>query len=249
MPTMKTFVAICDDEERIAGELEVFLIEIFKKLNVKYEIDVYFSGAELCKEMRDGSHFDLIFLDIELANDEANGVAIGQFVRDAYQNNKASIVFISWEKKYSMELFDIQPLNFLIKPLELDKVEQVIRRYLYIAGLWHSHFTYKIGHDVFKVQIKDIVYLESLDRKLIIHLTDGRQEEIYGSLREMYKEQLQKFDFLFIHASYAVNYDYVSFYTLKELKLEIVDITLPISQDRRKGIREEYFNIVERRKT
>jgi DNA-binding LytR/AlgR family response regulator len=244
---LKTFISICDDEKNISGELESFLIEILSKLNVKYEIDVYFSGTEICKKLEEGVHYDLIFLDIEFAKDEINGVEVGQFVRDEYKNHAASIVFISWERKYSMQLFDIQPLNFLIKPLAYDKVEQVVRRYLYIAGLWSSHFTYKIGHDTFKVQVKDIIYVESLDRKLILYLTDGRREEFYGSLKKTFKEQLQKFDFLFIHASYAVNYDYVAHYNYEEMKLDIADIILSVSQGRRKEIRAAYVDIMERR--
>jgi len=246
---MVLFVAICDDEKRISAELERHLIKIFGDRNIKYKIDVYFSGVELCKKMEEGIHYDLLFLDIEFAKGEINGVQVGSIIRGAQQNNSVSIVYISWEKKYSLQLFDIQPLNFLIKPLKFEKVEQVMKRYLDIAKLQSGHFTYKIGHDSYKVQIKDIIYVESLDRKLILHLADGRQEKFYGSLKEEYTEQLQRFDFLFIHASFAVNYDYVKLHRYKEVALANADITLPISQDRRKAVREAYYNITERRKT
>jgi DNA-binding LytR/AlgR family response regulator len=41
-------------------------------------------------------------------------------------------------------------------------------------------------------------------------LADGKKEEFYGTLKEIFTEQLQRFDFLLIHASYAVNYDYIA---------------------------------------
>jgi len=158
-----------------------------------------------------------------------------------------SIVYISWHEKYSMQLFDIRPLNFLIKPLSCDRIEQVVRKYLKIAGLWSKDFTYKIGHEIHKVQIKDIVYLESAKRKLILHLADGKKEEFYGTLKEVYGEQLQRFDFLFVHASYVVNYDYIATLKYDELVLP-TNVILPISQHRRKEVGQAYFSIMERRR-
>jgi len=245
---MTLFVAICDDEKRIGAELESILIEIFGKLNINYEIDVYFTGEELCAKMENGAHYNLIFLDIEFAQNAINGVEVGRLIREAHHNNMVSIVYISWEMKYSMQLFDIRPLNFLIKPLNYEKIEKIVRTYLKIAGLWLGDFTYNIGHDTFKVQIKDIIYLESVKRKLILYLADGSEIEFYGTLKEVYQEQLLKFDFLLIHASYAVNYDYIATIKYNELILANGVTSLPISQHKRKEVREVYYSITERRR-
>jgi len=239
-------VAICDDEERICADLERALTDIFARLSVKYEIDVYFTGEELCKKMEAGAHYDLIFLDIEFIKNEMSGIEAGRLIRDAHNNAMVSIVYISWEMKYSMQLFDTHPLNFLVKPLDYKKVEQVVKTHLKLAGLWSGGLSYKIGSDIFKVQMKDIIYLESRDRKLILYLADGRKEEFYGALKKVYQEQLQKFDFLLIHAAYAVNYDYVTSLKYDELTLTNGK-TLPISQPKRKEVRAAYCAITERR--
>ncbi|MCL2255155.1 MAG: DNA-binding response regulator, partial [Lachnospiraceae bacterium] len=89
-------VAICDDEIDLGAELERTLIEIFTKLNVKYEIEVFLTGEELCRRMESGSRYDLIFLDIEFAKSEINGVEVGRLIREAQQNHIVSIVYISW---------------------------------------------------------------------------------------------------------------------------------------------------------
>jgi len=246
---MKIFVVICDDENRIASGLETILIKIFDNLGLKYEIDVYYSGAKLYQAMEYEQHYDLIFLDIEFAKEEINGVEVGRLIRDVRRNNDSSIVYISWEKKYSMELFDTQPLNFILKPLTYEKIEKVVTKYLDLAGLWTSHFTYKIGQDVYKVQVKVIVYLESVDRKIIIYLVDGSQDEFYGSLKAVYNEQLQKYDFLYIHSGYVVNYDFVVHYTYEELMLEDMDFSFSISQGRRKDVRARYHAIMGKRRT
>ena len=244
---MTNFIAICDDEQRIGAELESAIIDILGKMNIKHEVDVYLTGEELCQAMEAGAHYNLIFLDIEFAKNAINGVEAGSLIRKAHNNNTAAIVYISWEMKYSMQLFDIRPLNFLIKPLDYKKVEEVIRTYLDLAGLWAGDFTYKIGHDAYKVQVKDIVYLQSVKRKLILHLADGRKEEFYGNLKDAYQAQLQRFDFLFIHASYVVNYDYIAAVKYDELVLSD-GTTLPVSRHKRKDVTEDYCTITERRR-
>ena len=240
-------VAVCDDELKIGAELEGALINIFGKRSIKYEIDVFYTGEELCKEMETGKHYDLIFLDIEFAQTEMNGVDVGRFIRDVHHNYLASIVYISWEKKYALQLFEIQPLNFLIKPLKEEKIDEVIDKYLKITGLWSGVFTYKIGHDTFKAQVKDIIYLESYDRKLVLHLADGSKDEFYGSLKNEYEEQLRKFDFLFIHNAYVVNYDYVAALKFNQVSLVDSGVSLPISKHRRNEVRENYYEIMKRR--
>ena len=245
---MTLFVAICDDEKSIGAELERIIINTLGKMNIKYEIDVYFTGEELCSKMEAGTHYDLIFLDIEFAKNAINGVEVGSLIRNTHSNNITSIVFISWKMKYSMQLFDIRPLNFLIKPLEYEKVEEVLKTFLKLAWTWSGDFTYKIGHDTYKVQIRDIVYLQSDKRKLILHLSNGRTEEFYGTLKEVYQDQLKRFDFIFIHASYVVNYDYIAAAKYNEVVLTDGETSLPISKPKRPEVRDAYCAIMESRR-
>ncbi|MCL2387611.1 MAG: LytTR family DNA-binding domain-containing protein [Defluviitaleaceae bacterium] len=240
-------IAICDDEERIVSELKNDLAKVFIRLDITYTIDSYFTGEDLCNKMKSGTHYDLIFLDIEFAHDKVNGVEVGKLIRETYLNDVVAIVFISWEKKYSMQLFDIRPLNFLTKPLEYIKVEKIIQTYLRLSKTGERIFVYKIGRDFLKAQVKDIIYVESYDRKLILHMTNNRKEEFYGTIKDVY-QQLQKFDFLCIHASYVVNYDHIEMMKFCELKLTGMKNLLPISQNKRKEVRDEYCTIMERRR-
>jgi len=242
------YVAICDDETKIGADLERALIDIFGKLSVAYEIDIFFSGEELCKAMQSGAVYDLIFLDIEFAKHEINGVEVGRKIRDNYNNFMVAIVYMSRVKDYALELFDIQPFNFLVKPMKYEKVDEVVRKYLKVSGMWSETFTYKIGHDIFKAQIKDIVYLESRNKKLKLHLLSGRADEFYGSIKEMYQEQLQRLDFLFIHTSYIVNYDYITALKFNQVFIKDAAAPLPISKHRANEVRQRYYEIMKRRR-
>jgi len=241
-------VAICDDETTIGAELERALICIFEKMQIEYSIDVFFCGEDLCRHMVQGVHYDLIFLDLEFAKSEINGIEVGRIIRDTHQNDLVSIVYISWIKDYSFELFEIRPLNFLIKPLGYDVIEKTVRTYLKIAGLWSGEFSYKIGRDTFKTKAKDIVYIESRNKKLAIYFANGSIAEFYGAIKEVYQEQLKKLDFLFVHASYIVNFDYISAIRYDRVFLADSATPIPISQGRRNEIRGKYCEIMKRRR-
>jgi DNA-binding LytR/AlgR family response regulator len=174
-----------------------------------------------------------------------NGVQVGTKIRNEYNDELTQIVYISGKTEYALELFDINPLNFLVKPLDYDKIEKVINKHLKITGFWTDVFSYSVGHDTFKIKLKEIMYLESNGKKIKMFLKD-REEEFYGSLEEIYNTQLIKYDFLYIHKSYIVNYDYVSVFEYEKLLLTNGE-KLPIGQYKRKEIRKIQNEIKKRR--
>ena len=70
-------IAICDDEELFCSRMERELMEIAGR--EKLNIEVFYSCEKLYEELRKGTHFDLIFLDIEFRfmNGVDVGIAIG----------------------------------------------------------------------------------------------------------------------------------------------------------------------------
>ena len=241
-------IAICDDEINITAELERILIDTLAALNVKHEIDVYFGGAEFIRHLQQGVLYDMIFLDIEFAKEEINGVELGRIIRAAPQRALTAIVYISWQPKYAMQLFQNRPLDFLLKPLKSADIERSVHTFLKISGLMHGDFTYKKGHDFFKQPFTTITHLENRERKVILHLSDGTQDEFYGSLKKLYSEQLAGFDFLFIHASYVVNYDFVETMRFDQIMLTSTPTPLPISPNKRDEVRAKYAEILKRRR-
>jgi len=244
-------IAICDDDAKIGADLECALTDIFSRLSVTPEIEVFLSGEKLCKAidpLGGGVHYDLIFLDIEYAKNEINGVEVGRTIRDIYNNHKVSIVFMSREKSYALDLFDIQPFNFLIKPLNDEKINEVVTLFMKVFKLWAETLTYKISHETFNAKIKDIMYIESRNKKLRLHLVDGTKTEFYGSIKEVYDEQLKNVDFLFIHTSYVVNYDYINTLGVNQVLLIDIEIPLPMSKHRAAEVRKRFYEIMRKRR-
>lgn len=65
----------------------------------------------------------MIFLDIMMP--VKSGVEVGKIIRNDLKDNITQIVFISSENKYAMDLFEIRPMNFLIKPFDENDIEKL----------------------------------------------------------------------------------------------------------------------------
>jgi DNA-binding LytR/AlgR family response regulator len=206
---------------------------------VKCEVDVHYTGEKLCEHLENYDSYDLIFLDIELA--ELNGVDVGKIIRNEHKDNVTEIAYISSETKYAMELFDIQPINFLIKPLKYDDIKKVIDKVTQRKEIGTSLFNYKYKHENHSIKISDIVYLTSEKRKIHIISNESDNCYFYGTLDSCY-EQLKGYNFLYIHKSYLANYRYVKFFAPDRLIMTNGD-DLPISRSKQKEIKEIQFKL------
>ena len=55
-------IAICDDDDLIAHQIESVLHNISDEENVKIDTDVFYSGNNLVREISSGKKFDLIYI-------------------------------------------------------------------------------------------------------------------------------------------------------------------------------------------
>jgi len=151
-------IAICDDEETICLQVENILKKVSQALLEQVKIEVFFTGEELCHFLSEEVYFDMIFLDIELKM--MSGIEVGKKIREEMNNESTQIVYISGKDSYAMELFEVRPLNFLIKPLTYEGVEKVFKLTLKLTQEGKQVFQYEVGRVFHKIPVKDILYFE-----------------------------------------------------------------------------------------
>lgn len=196
-------IAICDDENVIINEIEGLLSDISKQHNIRMDIDAFYSGQELEKEVLRGTRYDLIYMDIEMEN--GNGIASAGNIRKVGEN--AMLIYVSAYDKYVLELFRLDVFAFLKKPI--DK-ELFIKTFLEVHEKICNKvffFTYSSNGREYRIPCKDILYFESNGRKVNVYCLDGSVEEFYGKLSDVEgKLSKGKIPFLRIHQSYLVNF-------------------------------------------
>ena len=171
-------VGICDDDKILCSLLEEQIQELSAEFLVKFEIEVWYCGESLERDLKKGVTLDILFLDIELL--QKDGIEIGAFIRDEMGDTDTHIVYISSKQGYAMELFKMQPLEFLVKPISAVRLKEVLERSMKRKKYAESCFEYQRGSRIFRVSIKEILYFMSMDKKVLMIKKDG-QEEFYVS--------------------------------------------------------------------
>lgn len=220
-------IAICDDQNEFCSQIERILL---KNSSVEITIEVFYSGEKLVEYLACNTQFDLIFLDIELG--EFNGINVGEAIRNKLNDHICKIVFVTAKDGYEKELFDLQPFNFLRKPINEEKLVNCVELVAKILNIENNLFDYKKGHEHKKIPIKEILYCESVLKKTkIVSLNQSTGEVVedsfYGSLEKI-KSDLPS-TFFFPHRSFLVNYNNIKYMSNEEIVM-INESVIPISR-------------------
>ena len=198
-------IGICDDEPLICTELERIVSGYAWHGNGEPETESFHSGQELKSRIERGHRFDLLFLDIELG--DMTGLHISRMIRREMEDHMTEIVFITSKNGYEMQLFNVQPLDFLRKPLSSARVYECISLALKRLGRRNDTFSFKIKGDRYWIRVKDIIYFQGAGRRIrLISAGEepGKEYMFYEKMDEV-AERVDKSVFLRTHKNCLIN--------------------------------------------
>lgn len=224
-------IGICDDGQNFCGEIENMIVKYLDRNQITADIQVWYTGEGICNYLKEKNSLDILFLDLELFH--LSGIEVGHFIRNVLEDRKMQIIFVSNWGSYAQQLFKVQPMDFLIKPLTQNQVDEALTLAFRILENDAQKFRFQQGKNYYSVPFGEIVYFASEGRKIRIITLHG-EYTFYGKLKETGK--LLPRNFLSIHQSYIINKTFVSRYSYDEVELSIGTV-LSISKAYRKHIR------------
>lgn len=224
-------IAVCDDFKDTVNQVNGYLPEYQQLRNRKLDIKSFFNAEDLWEYLRK-NRCDLIILDIELV--KMNGVELGHLIRTELKDNIIKIVYISAKNCYDRQLFDVQPLNFLPKPIDKEKLFKMIDLTIQLSNNNERFFTFENKQGAFRIKFSDILYFESFGHYLRISTKSGDYE--FKSTMSEVMEQISEARFIQVHRSYIINYDNTSHIKYEEITMSN-GYVVPVSRDRRKEVR------------
>ena len=232
-------LGICEDclEERsiIIEKAASF----FEKENLRYSIQAYGSGDSILAEIEDGTAvFDLILMDINLG--DSNGFETAVKIRE--MNRQVPIAFLTASREYAVESYDVGAVAYLLKPVKEEKLFALFAR-MSRTELPRSLSVKQRGL-VKNLDYRDILYMESSGHRVVIHLSEGRDETVYYKLDEL-EAALCDERFIRCHKSFLVNMDYVK-HAEKDFLIG-KDCIVPIRTHGRKDIIKRYTEYFEKK--
>lgn len=227
-------IAICDDVMAVCHHIERTLMDYAKANKIPIDVEVFYNGESLYEFILKEHGFDLIYLDIEMAS--LSGLDLGREIRNVLHDMNTEIVFVSGTTQYDRQLFDVQPLHFIAKPIDPGQVIKDLTLAMKKHNNPESCFIFHVGKDIITLRYGDILYFESFDRKVSV-MTAGKNYDYYSTLQKA-AESLPPY-FCRIHKSYVVNMHHIT--EFRGSAVLMADSTeLPIGQTYRQAFREHY---------
>lgn len=231
-------IAVCDDCIQTTGKIDLLVQKFAKQHYIDVEVDVYFDGAKLEQAVFEGNCYDIIYLDIEMK--EKDGLSAAREIRKV--DKDVILIYVTSYESYMKEVFDVHPFQFLGKPIQEDKFEKYFLEAYEEILRCDYYFEYKYDRVTYKILVKDILYFKSEKRTIYVYLKNEKRK-MYGKLSDIQKRlEKGKTTFLRIHQSLLVNYKYIDGLSYDRIYLKS-GVSLPISEDRRKEISEQYCDL------
>ena len=186
---------------------------------------------------------DLVFLDIELGQD--NGFQLARHIHTVFPFCK--VIFLTGHVDFALEGYEYGPVDFLIKPASLLRLEQALLRVYEQFELPREVEDVRIGIQsntrLEIVSVRKILYMEKKGRQVMLLCEDG--EEIIT------RETLQKLEPAFLphgfyrcHQSFLVALNRIRSIQLDDSKhtysllLEGTEARIPLSRDKVSELRQ-----------
>ena len=211
-------IAICDDETEIRELLKNKIETVYPE----EDVILYRTGEELLASKK---QMDLLFLDIQMPG--LNGMEVAKILRK--ENQKIILIFVTALEEYVFEAFDVDAFHYLVKPFSDKKfymvMEKARRQYQELCRMRQvqqqeeksKSLLIKTRGICTRVFLRDIIYAEVFNRKIVLHTKQG-EIEYYGKLSAL-EEELGE-DFFRSHRAYLVHFKYVVKYDSSAIVLE-----------------------------
>lgn len=211
-------IAICDENKSLCKQLAGWVDWYFRKENISIELDTFFSLEQFLQCLAEQPYFDIIFLDIETPQKKERHIA--KKLRSYVELGGGLIDFISDRQELGMPLFDLQPINFRIKPLKQEQIELDLNKACYILREKRRELSYFVNDVKKTVLLKDISYLEwMIGGRICAHTLAGEKITLFDTLDGIEKKYDSHALFQ-CHELFIVNLYYVCRYKNRALTLQ-----------------------------
>lgn len=146
---------------------------------------------------------DLIFLDIHMP--AISGI---DFIKSVKQDTM--VIFVTAHSQYAVEGFNLNAIDFLLKPFSFERFQQAIKKANDFQALstqsetvQEQYLFVRADYSLLKIPIADILFVEGLDDYIKIHI-DKQKTVVARMTLKSIQEKLNSNTFFRVHRSFIV---------------------------------------------
>lgn len=213
------------DDEPIARKGIQRLVEQIPQLNLLNS----FNSAETAGEYMKDAIVDLIFLDINMPG--INGI---EFARSIPKHTL--VIFTTAYSEYALDSYEVDAIDYLVKPIDPAKFRKAADKAITyhallmeedkksIDNVKDEYIFVKSDRRFFKVNLKDILFIEGLKDYVIIQMNE--QRIITRMHVKSIHDLLPKSTFLRINRSYIVNKNHINSFDNNDVFIQNHEIAI-----------------------
>lgn len=196
---------------------------------------------------------DLLFLDIQMP-----GITGTQFLQS--MSTKPMVIFITAYKKYALDGFELDVLDYLVKPVPFERFLKAVNK----AADYHSlksqallkavqaapvetpnalagadYFFVNVEYNLVRITIGDICFIEGLKDYIKIYLQNNPKPIVTRLPMKTLTEKLPPARFVRVHKSYIVALDKIT--AIRKNRIYIGSHIIPVSD----SYRDLLFSIID----
>ncbi len=212
-------VIIIEDEYYAAEKLKSELHNLNKEIEVLAILD----SCEACiNYFKDPSDYDLVFSDIHLAD----GLVFNVFGEIEITT---PIIFTTAYDKYALQAFDSNGIDYLLKPIQSERLSQALQKYESMKGAsqvataydkikeiltdtqreYKSRFLCKLGNKIKSIPVTSISYFYSKDKMTFIVDREKNRYPINHTLDEI-DGMMDPTHFFRLNRQYVTHFDAIN---------------------------------------
>ena len=197
-------ICVCDDRKEDIASIKA-LVDRFAQRYPKYPIQAsYFHiPYELLEALEKSGGYDLYLLDIIMPH--MSGIELAKKIRN--RGERAKLLFLTTSREYGIEAIGVKASGYLLKPIQeqafFDAVLSCIEE---LAPENNPFVMVKTRLGLTRVQISELVMIESFDHTRELTLRGGVRLETTAKISELYELLQDNPCFLFPPQSICCEY-------------------------------------------
>jgi two-component system LytT family response regulator len=177
---------------------------------------------------------DLVFIDIQMP-----GLTGLQFIGSL--ENKPLVIFITAYKQYALESYDLSVVDYLVKPVALDRFIKACNRGKELHELkiikqqpFAEYFFLNVDYSQVKVMFDDIIWIEGLGDYVKVNLKSTKKPIVVRTSLKAIETELPPNKFIRIHKSYIIAISEIT--AVRKNSVFIKEMELPVGETFRETV-------------
>lgn len=168
-------VAIIDDAKEYTSLIRDVITVYAKKHNYDIEADTFSKPSNFLYELKDGGHYDICFIDIEMP--EMNGLMLAKKIREHLAGTY--IVFVTSHFQYAPKGYEVDASGYILKNEVRERIPEVLSRIIRKKGEEVQGGFYKLctNTQLMKIDYRDIIQFYKEGKYTVIVTKHGEYRE------------------------------------------------------------------------